>query len=67
VVTSNAIEVHGAGPTRSEASLWVRRAQAGELLLGSSADHRRVVADDLLRVPKRQGSSGSGFAAVLGL
>jgi alkylation response protein AidB-like acyl-CoA dehydrogenase len=67
VVTSNAIEMHAAGPTRSEASLWVRRAQAGELLLGSSADHRRVVADDLLRVPKRQGSSGSGFAAVLGL
>ena len=67
VVTSNAIEVHGAGPRRREASLWVRRAQAGELLLGSSADHRRVVADDLLRVPKRQGSSGSGLAAVLGL
>ncbi len=67
VVTSNAIEVHGAGPRRSEASLWVRRAQAGELLLGSSADHRRVVADDLLRVPRRQGSSSSGLAAVLGL
>ncbi|MGH9111370.1 MAG: acyl-CoA dehydrogenase family protein [Acidimicrobiales bacterium] len=67
VITGNSIEVHGAGPRRSEASLWVRRAQAGELLLGSSADHRRVVADDLLRVPKRQGSSGSGLAAVLGL
>jgi hypothetical protein len=44
----------------------VRRAQAGELLLGSSADHRRGVADELFRVPKRQPAS-AGLAAVLGL
>jgi hypothetical protein len=44
----------------------VRRAESGELLLGSSADHRRVVADELFRAPKRQPAS-AGLAAVLGL
>ena len=66
LIIARCLEVHGRGSRRADAQLWVRRAQAGELLLGSSADHRRVVADELFRVPKRQPAS-AGLAAVLGL
>jgi alkylation response protein AidB-like acyl-CoA dehydrogenase len=66
LIIARSLEIHGRGPRRADAQLWVRRAQAGELLLGSSADHRRVVADELFRVPKRQPAS-AGLAAVLGL
>jgi len=66
LITARSLEIHGRGPRRADAQLWVRRAQAGELLLGSSADHHRIVADDLFRVPKRQPAS-AGLAAVLGL
>jgi alkylation response protein AidB-like acyl-CoA dehydrogenase len=70
LVTARSVEVHGAGAGRAEAQLWIRRAQAGELLLGASADHRRVVADDLFRVSKgaaKGHARGKGLAAVLGL
>ncbi len=66
LIITRSLEIHGRGPRRADAQLWVRRAEAGELLLGSSADHRRVVADELFRVPKRQPAS-AGLAAVLGL
>jgi alkylation response protein AidB-like acyl-CoA dehydrogenase len=66
LIIARSLEIHGRGHRRADAQLWVRRAQAGELLLGSSADHRRVVADELFRVPKRQPAS-AGLAAVLGL
>ena len=66
LIIARSLEIHGRGPRRADAQLWVRRAQAGELLLGSSADHRRVVADELFRAPKRQPAS-AGMAAVLGL
>jgi alkylation response protein AidB-like acyl-CoA dehydrogenase len=66
LIIARSLEIHGRGSRRADAQLWVRRAQAGELLLGSSADHRRVVADELFRVPKRQPAS-AGLAAVLGL
>jgi alkylation response protein AidB-like acyl-CoA dehydrogenase len=66
LIVSRSIEIHGRGPRRADAQLWVRRAQSGELLLGSSADHHRVVADELFRAPKRQPAS-AGLAAVLGL
>jgi len=66
LIVDRSLEIHGRGPRRADAQLWVRRAQAGELLLGSSADHRRIVADELFRVPKRQPAS-AGLAAVLGL
>ena len=66
LIVSRSLEIHGRGPRRADAQLWVRRAQAGELLLGSSADHHRVVADELFRAPKRQPAS-AGLAAVLGL
>src|ERR687892_155509 len=66
LITARSLEIHGRGPRRADAQLWVRRAQAGELLLGSSADHHRIVADDLFCVPKRQPAS-TGLAAVLGL
>jgi alkylation response protein AidB-like acyl-CoA dehydrogenase len=66
LIIARSLEIHGRGPRRADAQLWVRRAEAGELLLGSSVDHRRVVADELFRVPKRQPAS-AGLAAVLGL
>ncbi len=66
LIVARSLEIHGRGPRRADAQLWVRRAQSGELLLGSSADHRRVVADEMFRIPKRQPAS-AGLAAVLGL
>jgi alkylation response protein AidB-like acyl-CoA dehydrogenase len=66
LIVTRSLEIHGRGPRRADAQLWVRRAQSGELLLGSSADHHRVVADELFRAPKRQPAS-AGLAAVLGL
>jgi alkylation response protein AidB-like acyl-CoA dehydrogenase len=66
LIVARSLEIHGRGARRADAQLWVRRAQSGELLLGSSTDHRRVVADELFRVPKRQPAS-AGLAAVLGL
>jgi alkylation response protein AidB-like acyl-CoA dehydrogenase len=66
LIVASSLEIHRRGPRRADAQLWVRRAESGELLLGSSADHRRVVADELFRVPKRQPAS-AGLAAVLGL
>jgi alkylation response protein AidB-like acyl-CoA dehydrogenase len=66
LITARSLEIHGRGPRRADAQLWVRRAEAGELLLGSSADHRRIVADELFRAPRRQPAS-AGLAAVLGL
>jgi alkylation response protein AidB-like acyl-CoA dehydrogenase len=66
LIVSQSLEIHGRGRRRADAQLWVRRAQSGELLLGSSADHHRVVADELFRAPKRQPAS-AGLAAVLGL
>jgi alkylation response protein AidB-like acyl-CoA dehydrogenase len=66
LIVSRSLEIHGRGPRRADAQLWVRRAQSGELLLGSSADHHRVVADELFRAPRRQPAS-AGLAAVLGL
>lgn len=66
LIVARSLEIHGRGPRRADVQLWVRRAQAGELLLGSSADHHRVVADELFRAPKRQPAS-AGLAAVLGL
>lgn len=66
LIVARSLEIHGRGPRRVDAQLWVRRAQSGELLLGSSADHHRVVADELFRTPKRQPAS-AGLAAVLGL
>jgi alkylation response protein AidB-like acyl-CoA dehydrogenase len=66
LIVARSLEIHGRGPRRVDAQLWVRRAQSGELLLGSSADHHRVVADELFRAPKRQPAS-AGLAAVLGL
>jgi alkylation response protein AidB-like acyl-CoA dehydrogenase len=66
LIVARSLEIHGRDPRRVDAQLWVRRAQSGELLLGSSADHHRVVADELFRAPKRQPAS-AGLAAVLGL
>jgi alkylation response protein AidB-like acyl-CoA dehydrogenase len=66
LIVAASLEIHGRGPRRADAQLWVRRAQSDELLLGSSTDHRRVVADDLFRAPRRQPAS-AGLAAVLGL
>jgi alkylation response protein AidB-like acyl-CoA dehydrogenase len=66
LIVARSLEIHGRGPRRADAQLWVRRAQSGELLLGSSADHHRVVADELFRAPKRQPAT-AGLAAVLGL
>jgi alkylation response protein AidB-like acyl-CoA dehydrogenase len=67
VITAGSLEIHGRGPGRADAQLWVRRSQADALLLGSSADHRRVVADDVFRAPKRGQPASAGLAAVLGL
>ena len=64
LIVARSLEIHGRAASAGQ--LWVRRAQAGELLLGSSADHHRVVADELFRAPKRQPAS-AGLAAVLGL
>jgi alkylation response protein AidB-like acyl-CoA dehydrogenase len=66
LIVARSLEIHGRAHRRVDAQLWVRRAQSGELLLGSSADHHRVVADELFRAPKRQPAS-AGLAAVLGL
>ena len=63
LIVARSLEIHGRGPQRADAQLWVRRAQSGELLLGSSADHHRVV--DEFRAPKRQPASAG--LAVLGL
>jgi alkylation response protein AidB-like acyl-CoA dehydrogenase len=67
VIAARSLEIHGWGPGRADAQLWVRRAQAGALLLGSSADHRRIVADDVFRAAKRGQAATAGLAAVLGL
>jgi alkylation response protein AidB-like acyl-CoA dehydrogenase len=66
VIAAHSLELHGRGPARAQVQLWARRAQAGDQLLGSSIDHRRIVADELFRAPRRQPTT-SGLAAVLGL
>lgn len=54
VVTSLSVEVRGAAgdPGGDDHRLWVGRAKADDLLFGSAADHRRIVADHVLS-PRR--------------
>jgi hypothetical protein len=54
VVTRLSVEIRGAAgdPDGGDHHLWVGRAKADDLLLGSAADHRRMVADHVLS-PRR--------------
>jgi alkylation response protein AidB-like acyl-CoA dehydrogenase len=48
LVTRQAIEIVGAAGALDDVRLWVGRAKADDLLFGSAADHRRIVADHSL-------------------
>jgi alkylation response protein AidB-like acyl-CoA dehydrogenase len=50
LVTAQSLEILGAGVDRGERDLrlWVGRAKADDLLLGTATDHRRIVADHML-------------------
>ncbi|HEX6417206.1 MAG TPA: acyl-CoA dehydrogenase family protein [Acidimicrobiales bacterium] len=49
-ITGLSVEIRGAGagPEHDDHHLWIGRAKADDLLFGSAADHRRIVADHLL-------------------
>ncbi|HEX6422928.1 MAG TPA: acyl-CoA dehydrogenase family protein [Acidimicrobiales bacterium] len=50
VVTGLSVEIQGAAgdPDGADHRLWIGRAKADDLLFGSAADHRRIVADHVL-------------------
>jgi len=50
LVTGTCLELHGTPIDRDarDLRLWVGRAKADDLLFGSSADHRRIIADQML-------------------
>ena len=60
------LEIHGAAGDREERDLrlWVGRAKADDLLFGSAADHRRIVADQLLST--RRARTSQLASALLG-
>jgi alkylation response protein AidB-like acyl-CoA dehydrogenase len=58
LVTGTCLELHGAPVDRDERDLrlWVGRAKADDLLFGSPADHRRILADQLLSTRRARAS-----------
>ena len=64
LVTRQAIEIVGAVGALDDVRLWVGRAKADDLLFGSAADHRRIVADHSLNSRRARTSQLAG--ALLG-
>ena len=56
LVTRHALEIGGAAGMRDDMRLWVGRAKADDLLFGSAADHRRIVADHALSTRRARAS-----------
>jgi alkylation response protein AidB-like acyl-CoA dehydrogenase len=58
LVTGTCLELHGAPIDRDarDLRLWVGRAKADDLLFGSSADHRRIIADQMLSARRARAS-----------
>jgi alkylation response protein AidB-like acyl-CoA dehydrogenase len=61
LVTSGSLEIHGAAYDRRDRDLrlWVGRAKADDLLFGSVADHRRIVADLMLSAQRARSSQAA--------
>jgi alkylation response protein AidB-like acyl-CoA dehydrogenase len=64
LVTRYALEIAGAAGMQDDMRLWVGRATADDLLFGSAADHRRIVADHTLSA--RRARSSQLASALLG-
>jgi len=64
LVTRQAIEIAGAAGALDDVRLWVGRAKADDLLFGSAADHRRIVADHSLS--SRRARTSQLASALLG-
>jgi alkylation response protein AidB-like acyl-CoA dehydrogenase len=64
LVTRQAIEIVGAAGALDDVRLWVGRAKADDLLFGSAADHRRIVADHSLN--SRRARTSQLASALLG-
>jgi alkylation response protein AidB-like acyl-CoA dehydrogenase len=64
LVTRQAIEIVGAAGAVGDVRLWVGRAKADDLLFGSAADHRRIVADHSLS--SRRARTSQLASALLG-
>jgi alkylation response protein AidB-like acyl-CoA dehydrogenase len=64
LVTRQAIEIVGAAGALGDVRLWVGRAKADDLLFGSAADHRRIVADHSLS--SRRARTSQLASALLG-
>jgi alkylation response protein AidB-like acyl-CoA dehydrogenase len=64
LVTRQAVEIVGAAGALDDVRLWVGRAKADDLLFGSAADHRRIVADQTLN--SRRARTSQLASALLG-
>lgn len=64
LVTRQAVEIVGAAGALDDVRLWVGRAKADDLLFGSVADHRRIVADQTLN--SRRARTSQLASALLG-
>jgi alkylation response protein AidB-like acyl-CoA dehydrogenase len=64
LVTRQAVEIVGAASPLDDVRLWVGRAKADDLLFGSAADHRRIVADQTLS--SRRARTSQLASALLG-
>jgi hypothetical protein len=64
-VTAASLEIQGRAVDRDERDLrlWIGRATADDLLLGSGTDHRRIVADQMFTARRARPSP---LAAALG-
>jgi alkylation response protein AidB-like acyl-CoA dehydrogenase len=58
LVTRRSVEICGTGRVDDDLDLrlWIGRAKADDLLLGSSVDHRRIVADHVLSAQRARSS-----------
>jgi alkylation response protein AidB-like acyl-CoA dehydrogenase len=58
LVTAACLELHETPTDRDDRDLrlWVGRAKADDLLFGSSADHRRIIADQMLSASRARSS-----------
>jgi hypothetical protein len=58
LVTTSCLELHATVIDRDgrDLRLWVGRAKADDLLFGSTADHRRIIADQMLSASRARSS-----------
>jgi alkylation response protein AidB-like acyl-CoA dehydrogenase len=61
-VSRHSIEIHGTTHDQDgrDLRLWIGRAKADDMLFGSAADHRRIVADHMLSAQRARSSQLAG-------